>query len=163
MSRVPYALVDPKDPLSIVEHLGRVQRVVDGKVEFGSPQDPNDPTGTTRALGVAHNGTLLNIEGSWFDAVLTATGRTVLTCVHNLNVATTQPATAPNVRWLVFGVLHNGTGAVLPTVDVGVSYLGGARTADAIDLTFNLVVGGVLTVNAGNPVVASLFFVRAIR
>lgn len=163
VSRVPQSIVNPQDPQSVVEHLYRVQREVDGKVEFGSPQDPADPTSTTRALGVAHNGTLQNMAGSWFEAVLTATGRTVVTCVHNLNVATTQPATAPNVRWLHFGVSHNGTGAVAPTVDVDVAYLGGARTADAIDLTFNLVVGGALTVNAANPVVVTLFFTRAVR
>lgn len=163
MSRVPQVVVDPKDAPSVVEHLYRVQRVVDRFVEFGSPQDPTDPTSTTRALGVAHNGTLQNMDGSWFEAVLEAAGRTIVTCVHNLNVATTQPATAPNVRWIPFGVMHNGTGNVLATVDVEIAYLGGARTADQIELVMNLVVGGVLTVNAANPVVVSLFFVRAIR
>lgn len=163
MSRVPQAPIDAKNPQSIVEHLYRVQRVVDRLVEFGSPQDPSDPTSTTRALGVAHNGTLQNIDGSWFEAVLEATGRTAITCVHNLNVATTQPATAPNVRWLVFGVQHNGAGAVMPTIAVDCWYQGGARTADQIELVFNLVVGGVLTVDAANPVVVSLFFVRAVR
>jgi hypothetical protein len=47
---------------------------------------------------------------------------------------------------------------------VDVWYQGGTRTADAIDLGFNLVVGGTVpTVNAGNPVVVTLFFTRAVR
>ena len=158
-------MVNPADPLSVVEHLYRVQRVVDRHVEFGSPQDPADPTSVVRALGAAHNGTILNIEGSWFEAVLEATGRTAVTCIHNLDVATNQPATAPNVKWLHFGVSHNGTGAdATSTYAVDVWYQGGARTADAIALVFNLVVGGTApTVNAANPVVVTLFFVRAVR
>jgi hypothetical protein len=165
VSRVPQVVLDPQDPKGIVEHLYRVQRVVDQRIEFGSPQDPRDPTSTVRALGGVHNGTLQNVEGSWFEAVLSATGRTTLTCVHNLDVATNQPATAPNVRWLVFGVQHNGTGADgTTTYAVDVWYQGGTRTADAIDLGFNLVVGGTVpTVNAGNPVVVTLFFTRAVR
>lgn len=164
MSRVPQVVVNPNDPQSMVEHLYRVQRVVDRFVEFGSPQDPTDPASTARALGTAHNGTLQNMDGSWFEAVLEATGVTTINCVHNLNVATNQPATAPNVRWLPFGVMHNGTGAAAATVAVDVWYLGSlVPTADAINLMFNLVVGGALTVNAANPVVVTLFFVRAVR
>jgi len=165
VSRIPRVVVDPRDPQSVVDHLYRVQRVVDGDVEFGSPQDPSDPTSVTRALGAAHNGTLLNIAGSWFEVVLEATGRTAVTCIHNLNVGTAQPATAPNVRWLVFGVSHNGTGAdATTTYAVDVWYQGGARTADQIALALNLVTGGTApTVNAANPVVVTLFLVRAVR
>lgn len=165
MSRVPQVVVNPEDSKSIAEHLNRVQRVVDGRLEFGSPQDPNDPASTARALGVAHNGTLLNMEGSWFEAVLTATGRSTVTCVHNLDVATAQPATSPNVGWLEFAVIHDGTGAdATSTFTVSKWYQGGTRTANAIDLGFNLATGGTApTVNADHPVVVRMFFVRMVR
>lgn len=165
LSRIPRVVVDPKDPRSIVEHLYRVQREVDGRLEFGSPQNPNDPTSTTRALGGVHNGTLQNIDGSWFEAVLTAAGRTSVTCTHNLDVSTLNPAATPNVRWLVFGWMHNGTGGSAATrLDLAVWYQGGTRTANAIDLIFDVTVtAGALTIDGSNPVVVSLFFTRAVR
>lgn len=165
MSRVPRSVVDPRDPKSISEHLYRVQRVVDGLLEFGSPQDPTDPTSTTRADGVSHNGTVLNMDGSWFEAVLTAAGRSSVTVTHNLNVGTDNPTTSANVRWMVFGWQHNGTGGSGATrLDLAVWYQGGTRTADAIDLVFDVTVtAGALTIDALNPVVVTLFVTRAVR
>lgn len=166
MSRVARVLYDPSDPKSVAEHASRVQRVVDGLIEFGSPQDPTNPQSTTRADGASHNGILQNMDGSWFEAVLTATGKSTVTCIHNLNVATTQPATAPNVRWLVFGVMHDGTGADATSIyRVHVWWQApSAPTADQIVLGFDIVTAGTApTINGSHPVVVTLFFTRAVR
>ena len=166
MGRIPKPPINPDAPAEIVEHLYRVQREVDGKLEFGSPQNPSDPTSTTRANGTTHNGTLLNVDGSWFDAVLTATGKSSVTCIHNLNVGTLTPATVPNVRWLVFGVMHDGTGADATSIyRVSVWFQApSAPTANQIVLGFDIVTAGTApTINADHPVVVSLFFTRAVR
>ena len=163
--RVAKILTDPHKPESLVEHLKAIQRAVDGGVEFGSPQDPNDPTSTTRANGTTHNGTVVNLRGSWFEAVLEATGRTTVTCTHNLDTHVVGTATNPNVSWLVFGVLHDGTAAdATTTYTVNVWYQGGTRTADAVDLGFSLATAGTApTINATHPVVVRLFFTPSER
>ena len=111
MSRVPTSVVDPGNPRSIVEHLANVQRVVDGSIEFGSPQDPNDPASLTLANGTAHNGTLLNIQGSWVEVDVTALD-TPVACRHNLEIpfVVIGGISQPNVRWQLFGFQHSGNG-----------------------------------------------------
>jgi len=163
MSRIPQVIVNPQDPLSIVEHMARVQRVVDGKLEFGSPQDPSDPTSATVANGVAHNGTILNMNGAWFSGILEATGRGNLTCVHNLDTPIT--AGLIPVRWLVWGWSHNGTGGGAATeLDLALWYMGGAVTANSIVLATSVnLIAGALTINAGNPLRVDLWFERAVR
>lgn len=163
MSRVPRVIVNPDDAKSLVEHLYRVQRVVDGQMEFGSPQDPRDPTSTTVANGVAHNGTILNMNGSWFSGIIEAVGRTDLTCVHNLDTPTT--AGLIPVRWLVWGWSHNGTGGGVGTeLDLALWYMGGAVTANSIVLAASVQVPvGALTINAANPLRLDLWFERAVR
>jgi len=163
LSRVPRVIVDPANPKSIVEHLFNVQRVVDGKMEFGSPQDPRDPTSATRADGVAHNGTILNMNGSWFSGLIEAVGRTDLTCIHNLDTPVT--AGLIPVRWLVWGWSHNGTGGGVATeLDLSVWYMGGAVTAQSIVLAASVnLIAGALTINAGNPLRLDLWFERAVR
>lgn len=163
MSRVPRVIVNPKDPQSIVEHLGRVQRVVDGRLEFGSPQDPNDPQSATVANGTTHNGTLQNLDGSWFSCVIEAAGRSNLVCIHNLFESTFTPtAGLIPVRWIPCGWLHDGTGG--GDLSLTVWYAGGAVAFDRITLAVNVVVtAGVVTVSAAHPVRLDLFFIRAIR
>ena len=166
MSRIPQVVVNPKDPQSIVDHLQRVSRVVDGRLEFGSPQDPNDPASTTAANGVAHNGTVLNISGSWVEVTVdTADLAGGNPCVHNLGVPVTVVGAVnqPNVRVLSFLFQHNGTG-VNAASTLSFNY----DTRDAGNITTNsfplrFYVGGGRTVNAGNPLRASLFFVPAVR
>lgn len=163
MSRVPPNVVNPTDPMSVVEHVYRVQRVVDGKMEFGSPQDPTNPTSATVANGVAHNGTILNMEGSWYSALITAVGRSTITCTHNLATPTT--AGLIPVRWLIFGWTHDGTGGGAATeLDLALWYMGGAVTTNAIVLSVSCaVIAGALTINADHPVRLDLFFTRAVR
>ena len=166
MSRVPQSIVNPQDPQSIVEHLYRVQRVVDGRVEFGSPQDPRDPASTTVANGTAHNGTILNVQGSWFTAVIEAVGRTDVICIHNLFDSTFTPSAGlVPVRWLPFAWRHSGTGGGVATeLDLAVWYMGGAVAFDRITLAFSVnVIAGALTINAANPVRVDLFFTQAVR
>lgn len=164
MSRVPRVIVDPKNPLSIVEHVGRVQRVVDGELEFGSPQNPNDPTSTTLANGTAHNGTVVNMKGSWFSANVEAAD-TRVDCAHNLDVpvSTVAAVNQPNVLWPIVCFEHNGTAAdALSTLSCNY------ETTDAASITANsfplrFYVSGARTVNAGNPLRAHIFFTARVR
>ena len=111
--RVPRVLTDPSKPESFVEHLKQLQRVVDGNVEFGSPQDPSDPASTVLANGTTHNGTIVNMLGSWVerDVVASELG-TLILFRHNLSIPyiTVGGARQPNVRWLLFGFQHSGAG-----------------------------------------------------
>lgn len=167
MSRVPRGPIGAKDPQEVVEHLGRVQRVVDGAIEFGSPQDPRDPASTTLAAGNAggHNGTLLNIAGSWVEVEVDAADAR-FDCAHNLGVPVTVVAAAnqPNVRWLVMGLRHNGAG-VNAASTLSVNY----DSRDAANITLNsfplrLYAAGARTVGgAPNTVRVSLFFTAAVR
>lgn len=167
MSRVPQVIVDPQDPRSVVEHLYRVQRVVDGRLEFGSPQDPRDPASTTLASGAAaaHNGTLLNVLGSWVEVDVVALDTLVL-CTHNLAIPVTSVGgvNQPNVRWLLFGFQHSGNTADAASV-LSCNYeLGDAAsiTQDAFPLRFYA--AGARTVGADpDDIRASLFFVPAVR
>lgn len=156
-------MVNPADSKSITEHLYRVQRVVDGSLEFGSPQDPADPTSAVVANGVAHNGTILNMKGAWFSGLVVAVGRSNLTCVHNLDTPIT--AGLIPVRWLVWGWSHGGAGGGAATeLDLAVWYMGGAVTAQSIVLAVSAnLIAGALTINAGNPLRVDLWFERAVR
>jgi hypothetical protein len=113
MSRIPRFLVDPDKPESIVQQMEEIHRVADGDIGFGHPNDPNS-IGSTTAAGAAdvnHNGTLENITGSWVEATFTAFDTKVL-CHHNLFREWPDyvlPVTGePNVRWLNFGMSHDG-------------------------------------------------------
>ena len=153
-------IVDPRDPQSVVDHLYRVQRVVDGDVEFGHPQDPADPQSTTLADGATHNGTLLNIRGSWVEVEVAALD-TAVTFTHNL----AQPivsASVPNVRWLHFLYEHDGTGVTDGTAVVSCNYETGDTVGEnAIALRFYA--AGGRTVDGDHPLRATLFFVGAVR
>lgn len=169
--RVPRVGLDPNNPQSIVTRLTDLTLVTDGWIEFGEPQNPNDPTSAVLAGGTgagAHNGTVDNLKGSWVEASLTATGSSTVTCRHNLYLDSgpyTLPAAGqPNVRWIVFGWQHDGTGITAPVV-VSVYFAGGAVAVNAIDLNFDIFLpaGSALTVDGTHPMKVTLFFTRATR
>ena len=164
MSRVPQSVVNPSDPKSIVEHLYRVQRVVDGRIEFGSPQDPNDPASTTAADGVTHNGTLLNVVGSWIQLTVTALD-TLVACPHNLGVPVTVVTSTnqPNVRWLVFGFQHDGTGATAASCFSCNYETGDAASISEDSFPLRFYSSSGRTVDGDHPLLVSLFFIPAVR
>ena len=162
---------------NIQAQLDRIIQVVNTDIEFGDPQNPKDPTSETLLAGFdfgtpvvdQHNGTPSNIRGSWVEAKLTSAGITDVLCTHNLYLNTpgyTLPVSGePNCRWLLFGMMHDGTnidGTSTAALDVG--FLGDAVTVNSIKLRFNLVLGGTaLTVDAPHPIQVTLFFTRATR
>ena len=114
MSKIPRYLVDPDNPQSIVQQMEEIHRVADGDIAFGYPNDPVDETSTIAAgmADVNHNGTLENIVGSWAEVTFTAFDAKV--DVHH-NLFRNWPdyvlpvSGEPNVRWLNFGMSHDGT------------------------------------------------------
>lgn len=159
----------------IAQQLDELTRAVN-EMSFGEPQDPEDPTSTNLAGGADgtwaagdHNGTPGNIDGSWVEVGLQNTGVTDITCTHNLyglldNAQYVIPVTGePNVRWLVFGVMHDGTAKDASTrLGVDVSFVGGTVAVNEIDLRFNLRAAGTTpTIGSSNPVQVTLFFTRA--
>jgi len=112
---------------------------------------------------VAHNGTIVNMNGAWYSALITATGRATLTCVHNLDTPTT--AGLVPVRWPIQNWSHDGTGGGGTTVlTLAVWYMGGAVTANSIVLAANVTVAaGALTIDADHPLRLDLWFERAVR
>lgn len=155
MTRVPKVLVDPSSPQSIVDHLGRVQRIVDQQIDFGTPQDPRDPTSTAPADGIAHNGTIANMAGSWFQLQLddaTNLLNTDVTCIHNLGVQVV--ASRPNVLWSIKSIEHDGTGAGAGSVVTAV-YSNGAVTTNSIQLRF---FAAARTVTVAHPLLLTIWF-----
>ena len=161
------------DVLVVAEQVDELLRVVDQEIEFGEPQDPTDPTATglAGAMGAAgaHNGTLANIAGSFVETALTVTGLTTVTCSHNLYLEypeyTVPVSGQPNCRWLMFGVMHDGTGQdATSRLAVDVAFMGDTVNTDDIQLRFNLqLFGTAITVGSSNPVLVTLFFTRATR
>jgi hypothetical protein len=165
--------------------MGALTRQVDdvarqvNQLSFGEPQKPDDPTSAVLAGGdndgtwaaTDHNGTPGNLEGSWVEVALEDTGPTDITCTHNLfgkldNAQYTVPVSGePNCRWIPFGVMHDGTASDTSTrLKVSVAFVGGTVTVNAIDLRFSLEVSGTTpTIGSSNPVLVSLFFVKASR
>ena len=172
--RVDNVQPDPTKPESIVEQISKIIQVVDGLVEFGDPIDPFDPgnTGRAGASTTAHPGSTSNIHGSWVEVILTASGRSKKTCHHNLYLEENNSGTyilptsgEPNVRWLVFGWLHDGTNKNASTMDCSVSFIGDTVAVNSVDLVFNVILGGTanVTVDVTHPVLCTLFFTRASR
>ncbi len=164
------------DSSAVPEQLDELSRVLNEEVEFGDPQNPNDPTSTTLAGDFSagdHNGTLQNIAGSWVEIALEVTGLTIATCTHNLytrnDQATVPVSGQPNCRWLVFGIMHDGTAADVGIVSsrygVDVAFMGGDTVnVNDIQLRFNLRLSGeAITVGSSNPVRVTLFFTKATR
>jgi hypothetical protein len=101
---------------------------------------------------------------------VTAVGRSTITCTHNLYLAHPQYAVPvsgqPNVRWQVFGWMHDGTGADATTeLMLNVWFGGGTVSANAIALEVSVDVHAAAapTIDADHPVLISLFFTRATR
>jgi hypothetical protein len=141
-----------------------VQRVVDGEIEFGTPQDPKDPASATLANGTTHNGTLVNLKGSWVSLVVTALD-TLTACPHNLAVPVTVVGATnqPNVRWLVFGYQHDGNSATAASC-VSCNYETGDAASiseDSFPLRFTSSSGRV--VDGDHPLRVDLFFIGAVR
>ncbi len=158
---------DPRD-----QQISEILRTVDDNIEFGEPQNPNDPTSTALAgvIGVAgaHNGTKSNISGSWVEIELQSAAISNVTCTHNLFLHDPDyvvPVTGqPNCRWFMFGVMHDGTATDGTTsLRVEISFIGGTVTANAIDLQFSLIKAGNGTIGSSNRVLVTLFFIRATR
>ena len=156
MGRPQRSDANPKDPHSIVEHLGANQRILDGQVEFGHPGNPISDASTALA-GTTHNGTLMNMAGSWVELAVSALN-TNTTCTHNLELAIPS-ASQPNCRWLVWGWQHDGTGAGA-TTQVNALYVDGTVGANSIQLKFYAT---TLTVGAGNKLRVTLYFIPAVR
>lgn len=151
-----------EDLSSVFEHVGQLERILRTYVEFGHPNHPEDPESTELAgsVNTYHNGGLQNMFGSWVE-VEVDTADVAFTCYHNLGVV--PIAGQLNVRWLVFGMMHDGTG-VGATSTLSVNY--DARDvasilADSVDL--RLYVGGGRTVGEENPVKVTLWFSPAVR
>ena len=162
------------DSLALAQQVDELVRVVDGNIEFGEPQNPLDISDAGLAgdfaLADAHQGTPLNIAGSWVEIALEVVGLTTATCTHNLYLqdnAYVLPVTSqPNCRWLQFGVMHDGTPSQPASSRLGVDvfYFGDAVTTNSIDLRFNLRVMGIRpTIGSSNPVLVTLFFTKATR
>lgn len=168
------------DSLIVSEQLDKATDALDGGIEFGDPQDPNDPTSAIRAgegfetpTAGAHNGLAPNIDGSWVEVALTTTGLTKKKCYHNLylgNDQATVPVTGePNCRWLLFGIMHSGQGADAGGVEssrygVDVAFVGDTVDVNYIELRFDLrLSGGAITVDGTYPVLVTLFFTKATR
>ena len=159
--RIGRTLPDPNDPKSIVEYLSRAQRILDGGIELGNPQDPRDPASTTRADGVSHNGTIVNGLLSWFELQLddaTNLLNTNVACIHNLDVSVLS-ATEPNVRWFVAGFQHSGVGTGAGSA-ISVGYVDGAVTSNSIQLRFY---AAARTVTVAEPLKVSLLFIPAVH
>ena len=168
MGRIPPSIVLPEQPQSIVEHLLRVSREVDGRVEFGSPQDPNNPASTTLANGVIHNGTILNMKGAWVEVDVVALDA-VVDCAHNLDVPVTLVGGVrqPNVRWLLFGYQHSGTLAIAGSTiscNFELGDAGGAPGITTNSFPLRFYAAGTRTVGADpDDLRVTLFFVPAVR
>ena len=170
--RVPLQPARKPEDIPSQRQIENIIKILNSEIEFGEPQDPEDLTSTKLAGATgtgAHNGTPGNILGSWVEIQLTSTGITETTCNHNLYINEpdyTVPVTGqPNCRWSVWGVQHDGTAADATSfLDVGVSFLSGTVSANAVDLRFNLTSSGTAaTVDADHPVLVTLFFIRATR
>jgi len=171
MARVPRRLVDPEQPLSIVEQLSEIQDVVDRKIEFGHPSHPEDISSVLAAgvTSTSHNGYTENIAGSWVELKFgdVVAGAHKATAYHNLfqdDPNYTLPvAGVPNVRWLVFGFSHSGnTVDAASTLSVAFDESdSGSVAANSIKLSLNF--GGTRVVSDAEPVTVTLFFVRAAR
>ena len=181
MAKVPRVSLsggNQPDLIALSQQVNKILQIIDNRIEFGEPQDPSDPTSTTLAgdgfetpAAGAHNGTTSNIFGSWVEVALEATGVNIVKCYHNLYLdSTTSPqytvpvSGEPNVRWLVFGYGHDGTGADATSgLLVTPAFVSGDTVAvDYIQLRISVsTVGTAVTVSADHPVIACLFFTQA--
>jgi hypothetical protein len=157
---------------AVRQQMNELLLVVDDFIEFGEPQNPNDPTSTTLAgatgVDASHNGTISNVNGSWVEVLLTATGIADTTFTHNLFLDPnyTVPVTGePNCRWIHFAVMHDGTNKDgTSDITFSLKFMGGTVTGSSIQLRTNLAtVGTAVTIDGNHPVKICLFFTKATR
>ena len=145
---------------SVYEHLRRAEEILRWQVEFGNPAHPSDPASVELAgsSATAHNGAAENVFGSWVEVEVELADAPFV-CYHNLGV--TPIAGQLNVRWLVFGIMHDGFGAGgASTLSVSYEY-GDPVTDNAISL--RLYSGGLRFVTEDHPVKITLLFIPAVR
>jgi hypothetical protein len=146
----------------MVKAITELTRVVDRDIEFGNPQNPYDDQSTTLAgagTPTTHNGSVQNIRGQWVEVEFSAAD-TAVAFTHNLN-SDVAVAGEPNVRWIVFGLEHDGnTADAASTLSVSFE-TGDTITANAIQL--RLYVGGTRVVDGDHKAKATLFFIPAVR
>ena len=161
MPRTGTKLPNPDDPNEIVQSIKGLLDQADGGISFGHPQDPASDSSTTLAGAGTHNGTLENLNGSWVEITFntSVTFGSSITCTHNLNLDI-PVSTEPNVRWLIFGATHDGTGDSGTYAIDAYFQDGDAITANSIDLFFGI---NDLTVNDASPLTVTLFFIPAVR
>lgn len=130
----------------LLTELQAIRRQLVQRISFGDP------------LGTDADGKLVNVEGAWVEATVTNLAA-AFTCTHGLGAPYSGGATRPNVRWLLFGVEHDGTGAgAADTVGV-LRQAGDTMTSNSIDL--RAVASGGRTVSGAHPLVLTLFFTLA--
>ena len=175
---IPSLLLENRNPiLAMAQAIKELQLQVGGNqaqargtVSFGFPQNPLDPEDNTALAGATgsatvpqHNGSLGNIEGSWVEVDVTDLTSEVL-FTHNLykdqDAMYAAGADDCNVRWVVHGFKHNGTGAAVTAMGVHLDTSDTAPTATGISLR---VIFTGPTVNGDNPVRVTLFFTKAVR
>jgi hypothetical protein len=160
VSRTQVTITNPTDTAQIAEAVSELQRIVDARVEFGNPQDPNGPTTTLAGSGTptTHNGQTMNILGRWVELEFTALDTEVV-ANHNLSVEVFN--TEVNVRWIVMGIRHSGDAANGTAAISIIHEDGGTLTADTLGL--RAYCAATRTVDADNPIRVSLFFTPASR
>ena len=164
MAKIGRFLEDPDNPVAIADHLGRIRREFDGLIEFGHPYDPV-PTVTgipsvvlAGSSATAHQGTLQNIRGSWAERDID-TLDTAHLFHHNLDIPVLV-AGEPNVRVFTAWIQHSGAAAVAASVISWNFEEGDAVNLNSIELRFYA--EATRTVNAGNPIKVSFFFIPAV-
>lgn len=136
-------------------------------IEIGSPQPFDDPGSTTLAGAAAtsHNGTIIDIAGSWVEISIEGVNRQTFTAFHNLFLDTPEYAVnstaGPNVRWQVMGWIHDST-ASSPLLSLNVWYEGGTVAVNSLPMVANIgVYGGSITIDGDHPMKLSMFFTKA--
>lgn len=175
MSQVPLGRLGPNATLAqIAAQTDSITEILNREVEFGDPQDPLSPTSTNLAgqnmdAADAHNGTPGNIAGSYVEHALEFNGTGTRTFTHNLYLNDPDyvlpDSSSPNVRWQIHGISHDGENADTTSyVELFLHYIGGALTANEIDLRFSLGRKGTLiTLGSSHPLVVTVFFTKATR
>ncbi len=163
---------------SIQAQITRLTTVMNGQLEYGTTTAEQKPlirfAGQPGGGTTFHNGTMINVQGSWVEALVTGISSVEqVTCVHNLYLDdpnyTLPVSERPNCRWQHWGSRHDGTAADVTTV-FGThimyhEYTTGLVLANEITLQFFIdpLAGTAPTVDVLHPVIVSLFFTKAIK
>ena len=111
------------------------------------------------SLGAAYGQRIGQMKGSWVEVAvgLNQLG-TNLTFTHNLGLGNLTSATKCNVRWLPWGLQHDGTNAGAGDT-ISVVYSGGTVTGNSIQLMVHA--AGARLVDNTHKLTVTLFFVPA--